>query len=772
MRGVVVLGGLLGIVFSWVPPSSQAQDAALNLSVFKGESWGAHLRPILALAVSAEGLIATGSVDETGKLWAGIPGRLQKTIGAHGDSVTAVAFSPDGSLLFTGSDDQSVRLLETRTASERQVLRIQGRVRSLAASRTLLAVGTDNGRIQVFELRQGGAEATALLQGHSAEVRNLAFKPGSGVLLSGSRDGTVRLWDAAKGTSLASKSEGVPVSGVAFDPAGQRLAYALENGLVYLHPANAFSQNSAVRAPGGVLALALSPDGAYVALAVRGGGVQMLEVASRKLSPAWSDPRDVAALAFLPSGTGLVAAAGTQVFAWVAPTAVFRPGAVQAGPPEGQKGGVRITSTPSGATVLHEGKVLGNTPLTIEDLEPGSYRFTLRLQGYESREISVTVTAGRIQAVEARLTQVAAAQPQPGPPAAVSPTVALISPPNREIDSLEFSVVLRISNPAGVPLEIELVDASTGRTLTRLEARNVGVETTETRSYTFRLPPDTPPGIVQLTIVVTPRGGAPQTLYATVNYQPARPSQPQAALKRLRVLVVGINKYEDPNIRPLGLAEKDASDLARVFERQKGRAYDEVQVVRLLGKDALLPRVKSTLGEFRRNASDSDTTVLFFSGHGFNDGQVYLIPMYNSRLSDLESDSLRQSDVEDFVSKTRGRVMVFIDTCYSGAVVGGRSNNPDPDRFVQSLAAGSGDRLVMAASRGGQPALEKPDWGNGAFTKALLEALEGGAADASGVVTSSQLFAYVSRRVRELTQNQQIPQQRFVGEDFPVARVR
>lgn len=771
MRGAGVLGGLLAATaLAWVL-SSQAQNTALNLSVFRGESWGAHLRSILALAVSAEGLIATGSVDETGKLWTGIPGRLQKTIGAHADSVTAVAFSPDGSLLFTGSDDQSVRVLETRSSSERQVLRIQGRVRSLAASRTLLAVGTDNGRIQVFELRQGGAEALALLQGHSAEVRALAFRPGSGVLLSGSRDGTVRLWDAARGSSLASRSEGVPVGAVAFDPAGQRLAYGLESGLVYLDPASAFSQGSAARASGGVQALAFSPDGAYLALAVRGGGIQMLEVASRRLGPAWSDPRDVVALAFLPSGTGLVAAAGTQIFAWVAPTAVFRPGAVQAGQPEGQKGGVRITSTPGGASVLHEGRLLGTTPLTIEDLEPGTYHFTLQLQGYESREVSVTVTAGRIQAVEARLTQVAAAQPRPSPPAA-SPTVALISPPNRDIDSLEFSVVLRISNPAGVPLEIELVDASTGRTLTRLEARNVGVESTETRTYTFRLPPDTQPGVVQLTIVVTPRGGVPQTLYATVNYQPARPSQPQATLRRLRVLVVGINKYEDPNIRPLGLAEKDASDLARVFERQKGRAYDEVQVVRLLGKEALLPRVKSVLGEFRRNAGDGDTTVLFFSGHGFNDGQVYLIPMYNSRLSDLESDSLRQSDVEDFVSKTRGRVMVFIDTCYSGAVVGGRSNNPDPDRFVQSLASGSGDRLVMAASRGGQPALEKPDWGNGAFTKALIEALEGGAADGSGVVTSSQLFAYVSRRVRELTQNQQIPQQRFVGEDFPVARVR
>ncbi|WP_420836711.1 WD40 repeat domain-containing protein, partial [Calidithermus terrae] len=251
-------------MLAWGLPSSRAQNAALNLGVFKAGSWGAHLRPVLALAVSADGLIATGSVDETGKLWAGVSGKLQKTIGAHADSVTAVAFSPDGGLLFTGSDDQSVRVLETGSASEQQVLRTQGRVRSLAASGGLLAVGTDNGRIQVFQLRQGGAEAVAQLQGHSGEVRGLAFRPGSGVLLSGSRDGTVRLWDAAKGTSLASKSEGVPVSGVAFDPAGQRLAYGLENGLVYLHPANAFSQNSAVRASGGVQALAFAPGGAYV----------------------------------------------------------------------------------------------------------------------------------------------------------------------------------------------------------------------------------------------------------------------------------------------------------------------------------------------------------------------------------------------------------------------------------------------------------------------------------------------------------------------------
>src|SRR5207253_5501888 len=93
-------------------------------------------------------------------------------------------------------------------------------------------------------------------------------------------------------------------------------------------------------------------------------------------------------------------------------------------------------------------------------------------------------------------------------------------------------------------------------------------------------------------------------------------------------------------------------------------------------------------------------------------------------------------------SKLRAkRVFLFVDTCHSGSL---------PAR------PGSNDRLaalrtvVLASSQGGESSFERPEWGHGAFTLALLEALRGKADPSSNVVRFSDLEAYVVRRVREL----------------------
>jgi WD40 repeat protein len=65
------------------------------------------------------------------------------------------------------------------------------------------------------------------LEGHTAEVLAVAFDREGGRIASGSRDRTVRLWDAASGHSLRElRGHTGPVLGLAFHPGGQRLASA------------------------------------------------------------------------------------------------------------------------------------------------------------------------------------------------------------------------------------------------------------------------------------------------------------------------------------------------------------------------------------------------------------------------------------------------------------------------------------------------------------------------------------------------------------------
>jgi WD40 repeat protein len=75
-----------------------------------------HLSWVQAVAFSPDGrLLASGSDDHTVRLWDPTTGATVQTLEGHSDSVQAVAFSPDGRLLASGSDDRTVRLWDVKT---------------------------------------------------------------------------------------------------------------------------------------------------------------------------------------------------------------------------------------------------------------------------------------------------------------------------------------------------------------------------------------------------------------------------------------------------------------------------------------------------------------------------------------------------------------------------------------------------------------------------------------------------------------------------------
>ena len=80
------------------------------------------------------------------------------------------------------------------------------------------------------------------------------------------------------------------------------------------------------------------------------------------------------------------------------------------------------------------------------------------------------------------------------------------------------------------------------------------------------------------------------------------------------------------------------------------------------------------------------------------------------------------------------------------------------NRFISELGSAEQGVVVLTSSIGTQPSQESAEWGNGAFTKALLEGLSGRADyRKTGRVTLNMLDLYLSERVRELTQGTQTP---------------
>jgi len=81
----------------------------------------------------------------------------------------------------------------------------------------------------------------------------------------------------------------------------------------------------------------------------------------------------------------------------------------------------------------------------------------------------------------------------------------------------------------------------------------------------------------------------------------------------------------------------------------------------------------------------------------------------------------------------------------------------DLDGLVDSLASPENAVAVLSASGSRELSFEDPGWNNGAFTKALVEGVDGPAAADGAIVTFAALRAYVTRRLAEITGGRQVP---------------
>ena len=258
------------------------------------------------------------------------------------------------------------------------------------------------------------------------------------------------------------------------------------------------------------------------------------------------------------------------------------------------------------------------------------------------------------------------------------------------------------------------------------------------------------------------------------------PQTPSLEPVSKRAVIIGVNQYNDPDIKPLAGCENDARELySRLVKTDKNPDGFRINGEHFLwGEKATSQAIRQAISDLFWDPEPCGLSLFYFSGHGFRDnyGNGYLAPCDIQKKAPFVC-GIRMQELTDLLQKTvlKDRILVILDCCYSGIAAtgtkdGAASDSPDYERWFEGINnsdTGQG-KLIFASSGKDRTSSEVcldpavpgslAHFGDkaptrhyhGAFSFRLLEGLDGKAAkERNDFVTAGDLWDFLYREMKE-----------------------
>lgn len=229
---IILLGLISSQIYGYVRYGFLISNPLFLIASFPSSSYlqrtlSGHSNSVASVAYNPDGqILASGSYDNTIKLWNLTKNKEIRTFKGHSAWVAAVAITPNNKSLVSGSYDNTIKLWNL--VNGEQIRTFKGHSDSIETllvtkdGKTIIS-GSFDSTIKMWNLENG--EETRTLSGHSSKVSSIAISPDSKILVSGSDDRNIKIWDLTTGELIRTlEAHKGKVSSVAISPDGKTFA--------------------------------------------------------------------------------------------------------------------------------------------------------------------------------------------------------------------------------------------------------------------------------------------------------------------------------------------------------------------------------------------------------------------------------------------------------------------------------------------------------------------------------------------------------------------